>query len=161
MPVTLATWEDCGSRPAWAKSSWEPISKITRAKQAGVVAQAVDHLLCKCKDLSSNPRPTKKKKILSTNQQTRHKPTPPYVPRHNGFLKWRQHHLKVGFCYTDVFSHCNVCFRENGDKSSTLFPWCIYKCFVWLCAPLTAQVLKVWSPKWHYWEVVEPLRGKP
>jgi hypothetical protein len=28
----------------------------------GGVAQAEDHLLCKCKTLSSNPSPTKKKK---------------------------------------------------------------------------------------------------
>jgi hypothetical protein len=31
------------------------ISKITRAKMAGGVAQAVEHLLNKCKALSSNP----------------------------------------------------------------------------------------------------------
>jgi hypothetical protein len=38
-----------------------PISKITRAKWAGGVAQVVEHLLCKDKALSSNPIPTKKK----------------------------------------------------------------------------------------------------
>jgi hypothetical protein len=39
-----------------------PISKIARAKWAGDVAQAIERLLCKCEDLSSNPSPTKKKK---------------------------------------------------------------------------------------------------
>jgi hypothetical protein len=39
-----------------------PISKITRAKWTGGVTQAVEHLLCKHKTLSSNPSPTKKKK---------------------------------------------------------------------------------------------------
>jgi hypothetical protein len=34
-------WENCGSRPAQANSSWDPISKITRAKWTGGVAQAV------------------------------------------------------------------------------------------------------------------------
>jgi hypothetical protein len=37
-----------------------PISKISRAKWTGDVAQAVEH--CKYKALSSNPSPTKKKK---------------------------------------------------------------------------------------------------
>jgi hypothetical protein len=37
-----------------------PISKITRAQWTGGVAQAVEHQLCKCKALSSNPSFTKK-----------------------------------------------------------------------------------------------------
>jgi hypothetical protein len=37
-----------------------PISKITRAKWTGDVAPAVEHLLCKCEALSSNPSPPKK-----------------------------------------------------------------------------------------------------
>jgi hypothetical protein len=40
----------------------DPILKITRAKWTGGVAQAVEHLLCKCKALSSNLSATKKKK---------------------------------------------------------------------------------------------------
>jgi hypothetical protein len=36
-----------------------PISKIARAKWTGGVAQAVEHLLCECEALSSNPSPTK------------------------------------------------------------------------------------------------------
>jgi hypothetical protein len=28
----LATWEDCGSRPAWENSTRDPISKTTRPK---------------------------------------------------------------------------------------------------------------------------------
>jgi hypothetical protein len=39
-----------------------PLSKITRAKWTGGVAQAVEHLLCKPATLSSNPSPSKKKK---------------------------------------------------------------------------------------------------
>jgi hypothetical protein len=39
-----------------------PISKITRAKWTGGMAQAIEHLLCKCEALSSNPSLTKKKK---------------------------------------------------------------------------------------------------
>jgi hypothetical protein len=38
------------------------ISKITRVEWTGVVAQAVEHLLCKCKALSPNPSPNEKKK---------------------------------------------------------------------------------------------------
>jgi hypothetical protein len=42
------------------------ISKITRAKWTGDVAQAVEHLLCKCEVLSPNPSPIQKQKeILS------------------------------------------------------------------------------------------------
>jgi hypothetical protein len=36
------------------------ISKITKAKWTGGVAQEVEHLLCKCGRLSSNPSPQKK-----------------------------------------------------------------------------------------------------
>jgi hypothetical protein len=43
-----------------------PITKITKAKWTGDVAQAVEHLLCKCAALSSNPSPTnKEQKSLS------------------------------------------------------------------------------------------------
>jgi hypothetical protein len=48
-------WEDCGSRPAWANSLRDPISKIIRAKGTGAVAQVLKHLLSKYKVLSSNP----------------------------------------------------------------------------------------------------------
>jgi hypothetical protein len=41
-----------------------PISKITKAKLSGGVAQAVEHLLYKCKALKSTPIPSKKKKKL-------------------------------------------------------------------------------------------------
>jgi hypothetical protein len=51
-----------------------PISKITRAKWTGSVAQVVEHLLCKPNTQSSNPNPTKKEnsiiKTLCCWQQT-------------------------------------------------------------------------------------------
>jgi hypothetical protein len=40
-----------------------PISKITREKWTGGMVQVVEHLLCKCKALSSNPTPAKNKKV--------------------------------------------------------------------------------------------------
>jgi hypothetical protein len=49
--------EDCGSRPALANSSWDPISKLTREKWMGGVAQVLEHLLCKSQDLNSQPLP--------------------------------------------------------------------------------------------------------
>jgi hypothetical protein len=42
----------------------DPISGITRAKRAKGVTWAVEHLPCKCKGLSSNTSPRKKKKRL-------------------------------------------------------------------------------------------------
>jgi hypothetical protein len=54
-------WEDCGVRIAQANSLQDPISKITRAKWTGGMPQAVEHLLCKCEALSSNPNPTHRK----------------------------------------------------------------------------------------------------
>jgi hypothetical protein len=53
--------EDHSSRPAWANSSGDPISKITRPKWTGGVVQVVV-LLCKHKTLSSNLSPSKQKK---------------------------------------------------------------------------------------------------
>jgi hypothetical protein len=49
-------------RPAWANSSQVPISKITRAKWAGGVAQAIKYLLCKHKTLNLNLSFAKKEK---------------------------------------------------------------------------------------------------
>jgi hypothetical protein len=43
-----------------------PISKITRAKWTESMAQVVECLLCKGKDLSSNSSPRKKKKTANT-----------------------------------------------------------------------------------------------
>jgi hypothetical protein len=50
----------------------DPISKITRAKRAGVVAQEVEYLFSKCKVLSLNPRtaPTPHKKNLTDSLPT-------------------------------------------------------------------------------------------
>jgi hypothetical protein len=68
-----------------------PISKITRAKWTGGMAQAIEHLLCKCEALSSNPSLTKKKKILV--------PHPAKKERTNHF-RWP------------------VCLQESGSFSS-------------------------------------------
>jgi hypothetical protein len=76
MPVNISSsegWdqEDQGSRPAWADSSRDPISNITRAKWTGGVAQAAEYLLCKCEALSSNSSPNKtKQKKLTINFHT-------------------------------------------------------------------------------------------
>jgi hypothetical protein len=47
-------WKDGVSRPSQANTSLYPISKITRAKWTGGMAQVVEHLLCNLKGLSSN-----------------------------------------------------------------------------------------------------------
>jgi hypothetical protein len=47
-------------RPGRANSSFDPVSKIIRAKWLGGMTQVAEHLLCKLKALSSNPSPTKK-----------------------------------------------------------------------------------------------------
>jgi hypothetical protein len=48
-------------RPAQANSLQDPISKITKAKWTGGVAQAVESLIYKCQALTSIPSPTKNK----------------------------------------------------------------------------------------------------
>jgi hypothetical protein len=63
-PSYLEGWdqEDHSLRSAWKKkSSRDPISKITREKWTGGVAQAVQHLLCKHKALSSNASPARER----------------------------------------------------------------------------------------------------
>jgi hypothetical protein len=66
MPIILAAWKlrsrISSFRPDWANSLQDPISKITRAKWTGGVAQAVEGLLCKHEVLSSNHSSIKKKK---------------------------------------------------------------------------------------------------
>jgi hypothetical protein len=62
MPVTLATWEAEIKRIRVSGQPREtdgenPISKITRAKRTGCVAQVVELLLCRCK--APNPRSIK------------------------------------------------------------------------------------------------------
>jgi hypothetical protein len=61
------TWEAEIRRPAQVNSLRGPVSKITRAKWTEYVAQAVEHLLCKFKALSSNTSPTKKQKAGLTH----------------------------------------------------------------------------------------------
>jgi hypothetical protein len=64
MPVILAIWKAeirsiaVEGQPRQIVNE-TPISKITRAEWTGGTAQAVEHLLCKYKALSSNPNPTK------------------------------------------------------------------------------------------------------
>jgi hypothetical protein len=65
MPVILATWEaEIRSTAIWGQpgenSSQDPISKITRAKWTGGVAQVVKHLLCKHEALSHKKKKGKK-----------------------------------------------------------------------------------------------------
>jgi hypothetical protein len=63
-PHYLGCWDvtDQDSRPTQANSSWDPVFKITTEKWIESVSQVVEHLLCLCKGLSSNPSHTKKKK---------------------------------------------------------------------------------------------------
>jgi hypothetical protein len=59
-PVIPASWEaemwkiTVRGQPG-QNSSRDPISKISRAEWTGGVVQKVEHLLCKCRALSSNP----------------------------------------------------------------------------------------------------------
>jgi hypothetical protein len=63
-PSYLRGWdqEDQDLRLGLANSSQDPISKLIIAKWTGGVAQAIEHQLCKCEVLGSNPVPPKKKK---------------------------------------------------------------------------------------------------
>jgi hypothetical protein len=56
--------KDQGSKPDQANSSQDPISKITRAKETGDMAQVVKCLPTKLEAINSNPSSQKKKKIL-------------------------------------------------------------------------------------------------
>jgi hypothetical protein len=61
-PVILATWEAEIRRMAVQGQPVPivcdtPISKIVRENWTGSVVQVVEHLLCKCESLSSNPNP--------------------------------------------------------------------------------------------------------
>jgi hypothetical protein len=68
-PVILASWEaEIGRivvRDQYRQIvRWDsPISKTTKAKWTGGVANAVEHLLWACEALRSNPDPTGKKRI--------------------------------------------------------------------------------------------------
>jgi hypothetical protein len=65
--VILATWEaeirriTVQGQPGQIVHETPPFPKITIEKWIGIVAQVVEDLLCKCKALSSNPFPTRKK----------------------------------------------------------------------------------------------------
>jgi hypothetical protein len=66
MPVTLVTWEAEIERIAVQGQPGQIVciskkKKVTRAKWTRGVAQAVEHLLCKCKALSSTTVPPKNK----------------------------------------------------------------------------------------------------
>jgi hypothetical protein len=65
--LTLATWEaEIGRMEFWGQPGQivhetSIFKKITRTKWAGGVAHTVEHLLCKCEIMCSNPSPTRKK----------------------------------------------------------------------------------------------------
>jgi hypothetical protein len=68
-PVILITWEVKNGRITVQGQLRQivyetPISKIAREKCTGGLVQVVEHLLCQCDALSSNPNPTKKKNKL-------------------------------------------------------------------------------------------------
>jgi hypothetical protein len=63
-------WKDQVSRPVTANSFQDFISKITRVKWIGGVTWAVEHLLCSCEALSSNPSPTKSKQPTRRTTKT-------------------------------------------------------------------------------------------
>jgi hypothetical protein len=70
-PIILAIWEAEIRRikvQGQANSSQDPISKITRAKWTGSVAQVVERLLCKCKNPKLRLPSHKKKKKKSALQ---------------------------------------------------------------------------------------------
>jgi hypothetical protein len=65
MPAILATWEAqeaYGSRLAWANSSWDPTSKITRARWTGGVAKWWSFWFASMKTWVQTQVPPKKKK---------------------------------------------------------------------------------------------------
>jgi hypothetical protein len=68
-PLILTVWEaDIGRmqfKAIWANSLHDPISTVAIAKWAGGVAQVTECLLCKHQTVSSNPRPTHKKRNIS------------------------------------------------------------------------------------------------
>jgi hypothetical protein len=72
-PSYLGGWDqkDGGLRPAWANRSQDPISKITRAKCTGGVAQVVELLLCKHEALSSKPSPTNNSNNSNNNNNNK------------------------------------------------------------------------------------------
>jgi hypothetical protein len=55
----------------------DPVSKITKAKRAGVVAQVLEHLHSKCKTLSSDPSTTSPKKYNKGRKKEKRPTTMP------------------------------------------------------------------------------------
>jgi hypothetical protein len=62
--IILAIWEAEIGRIKVEGSPPDPIFKRTRAKWTGSMDQVLEHLLGKREALSSNPGPTKKKRLL-------------------------------------------------------------------------------------------------
>jgi hypothetical protein len=73
-PVIVATWEAEIRRITVRGQPGHIVPKTPSPKWIGGVTQVVKHLLCKCKALSSNPRPTRKttKKRQSKKDQSTH-----------------------------------------------------------------------------------------
>jgi hypothetical protein len=95
-PSYLWGWdgEGCESGPAWANSSQDPVSKITRTKWTGGVAQVTE-----CKALSSHISPTKTKTKPATKNYAWHN----FITLVKAYAtlfqqNWRQKWLKILPC---------------------------------------------------------------
>jgi hypothetical protein len=64
-------WDDHNLRPAWANSSRENMSKMTRAEWSRDWTQAVECLRCQYAALSSNPNSPKRKENRRVGGETR------------------------------------------------------------------------------------------
>jgi hypothetical protein len=72
------------------------MSKITRAKWTGGVAQAVGSPLCKCKALSSNYSPTKKQKTRTKIAKCQQRATGSFWYRNTMEHKMTKSHCGIG-----------------------------------------------------------------
>jgi hypothetical protein len=123
-------WEDHSLRPAWENSSRDSISKISRAKWTGGVAQMVECLLCQWETLSTNSSPAKKKRLPHYNLCS---------PSLSEYLGLPQDYLLCFYQDPRILQYICLCGRPSSSPGSFTGAWPDvllwgHKCdSIWLC----------------------------
>jgi hypothetical protein len=103
---------------------WNPISKITRAKRDGGVAQVVEHLPSKHKAMNSNLNTSKEKKKKTLLKETRQQGQSNTISR--GTLPSSLVYMLCGIMWRADYEKPMRTGHKQGETQLSCFSWDVY-----------------------------------